>query len=136
MNPDFNGPGGGGFGPNGGQFPGGNGNGAPVVHRMLTGDHVIAGIVFLVLAVVVVTVVCFLLYRLLRHSGGGWGGHSAAIQELGMRYARGEIGRDEFLQRRADLMSPAPPANLPPPTPPAGTPPPARPSGRGTKPAT
>ena len=56
---------------------------------------------------------------------GGWGGypqqrwkHNAAVAELDLRYARGEIDRTEYLQRRADLLSgplsrpgePSPPA--------------------------
>jgi hypothetical protein len=107
-----------------------------VVHRVLNGQHVIASIVFLVLVMLVLTLLFFLLYRLLRHSSGGLGLHSAAIRELEMRYARGEIGRDEFLQRRADLVAPAVPPNLPPPSPPAGGEPPAMPPGRGAKAAT
>ena len=121
MDPRFNGP------------PGG---GAPVVHRVLNGQHVIASIVFLVLVMLVLTLLFFLLYRLLRHSSGWWGTHSAAIRELEMRYARGEIGREEFLQRRADLVAPAVPPNLPPPSPPAGGAPPAKPPARGAKPTT
>lgn len=31
------------------------------------------------------------------------------VHELDLRYARGEIGRDEYLQRRADLTSQSPP---------------------------
>jgi putative membrane protein len=35
---------------------------------------------------------------------------SGALTELDLRYARGELGRDEYLQRRADLGGrPAPP---------------------------
>ena len=33
-----------------------------------------------------------------------------ALAELDLRYARGEIGRDEYLQRRADLTGQPPPA--------------------------
>ena len=32
------------------------------------------------------------------------------LHALDMRYARGEIGRDDYLQRRADLLSPQPPS--------------------------
>ena len=32
------------------------------------------------------------------------------VHELDLRYARGEIGRDEYLQRRADLTGQSPPA--------------------------
>jgi putative membrane protein len=39
---------------------------------------------------------------------------SEAITELDLRYARGEIERDEYLQRRADLLGqPAPPQSRP-----------------------
>jgi putative membrane protein len=34
-----------------------------------------------------------------------------AVAELDLRYARGEIGRDEYVQRRADLRGIAPPAS-------------------------
>lgn len=45
-----------------------------------------------------------------------------ALTELDLRYARGEIGREEFLQRRADLLGHL----VPPPGPPGapGAPPP------------
>ena len=129
MDPRFNGPqGGGGFGPNG-PFP--PGYGGPVFHRALGGEHLIAGIVFLVLVMLILVLVFFLLYRLLRQRSAGWSPHAAAIRELEMRYARGEIGRDDFLQRRADLLAPAVTSNLPPPAPPAGreAPPNQPPSG-------
>ena len=54
--------------------------------------------------------------------GGQWQGHwhggwqSPGLHELDIRYARGEITRDEYLQRRADILSnPIPPAGGPPP---------------------
>ena len=40
------------------------------------------------------------------HSRGARGG---VLAELDLRYARGEIGRDEYLQRRADLGGPPAP---------------------------
>ena len=45
---------------------------------------------------------------------GGW--QSPGLHELDIRYARGEISREEYLQRRADMVSQ-------PGTPPGGTPP-------------
>lgn len=80
-----------------------------------------------VIFLIVVVLLAFLLYRLLSKSPGGWSGHNtAALRELEMRYARGEIGRDEFLQRRSDLTSPTlpPPATALPPSSPTSTPPP------------
>jgi len=95
---------------------------------------------FLVLVVLAVVAVV----RLWRRPGGpyAWQGPTAghvdpAITELRVRYARGEISRDEYLQRSFDLGAPmgtapaAPPYAAPPgraggptpPTPPAGGPP-------------
>ena len=34
----------------------------------------------------------------------GWRGHNPAVDELDLRYARGEVSREEYLQRRADLL--------------------------------
>jgi putative membrane protein len=53
----------------------------------------------LVLALLVVGVV-WLVRTLTRPSPGG---ASAARQELDLRYARGELTREEYQQRRADL---------------------------------
>ena len=44
-------------------------------------------------------------------------GHDGALQELRLRYARGELDRDEFVQRVRDLGGEGP--EPPPPTPPA-----------------
>jgi putative membrane protein len=52
----------------------------------------------LVLALLVVGVVW-----LVRTLAGPSSGTSAAQQELDQRYARGELTREEYLQRRADL---------------------------------
>jgi putative membrane protein len=56
-------------------------------------------------------------------------GEPPALRMLEERYARGEIPRDEFLERRAVLLQPPPPS----PPPPASTPtepiPPSSPSG-------
>jgi putative membrane protein len=55
------------------------------------------------IAVVVVLIVIF--GRGVRHPGGGpfWRS-SAALDILEQRYARGEIGRDEYLQKKHDLL--------------------------------
>lgn len=50
---------------------------------------------------------------------GSIGVNQAALQILEERYARGDVQRDEFMQRRQDLWSaPGPPVS-PPPGPPA-----------------
>lgn len=78
----------------------------------------IAWDLFLVLAVILVVI---LLVRAFSHRPA-WGGshhHNAALAELDLRYARGELTREEYFQRRADLSgTPAGPAPAPP-TPPA-----------------
>ena len=104
-------------------------------HDALGPAFFIERLVLPVICLIVVVLLAFLLYRLLSKSPGGWSGHNtAALRELEMRYARGEISREEFLQRRYDLASPALPSsatNLPPPSqasspppPPATSPPP------------
>jgi putative membrane protein len=49
--------------------------------------------------------------------GGGHAPHNPALAELDLRYARGEMPREEYLQRRADLLGHVggPPASPPPP---------------------
>ena len=47
-----------------------------------------------------------------------------AVEELDMRYARGEIDRNEYMQRRNDLVhGPTSPPPAPPPQPPSSAPP-------------
>jgi putative membrane protein len=49
---------------------------------------------------------------------------NAALAELDLRYARGEVSREEYLQRRADLLGHiAPPPPGPGPAAPPGAPP-------------
>lgn len=85
---------------------------------------------FMFLIVVAVVAGIFLVVRLWMErpqTGPGWRGGpppppNPAITELDLRYARGEIGREEYLQRRADLLGHVAP---PPPGPPGAPPPPA-----------
>jgi putative membrane protein len=57
-------------------------------------------------AIVVVTAAAvYVLLHLIRGWGGRKGsGRSAGIDELDVRYARGEIDRTEYVTRRADLL--------------------------------
>jgi putative membrane protein len=66
---------------------------------------------------------------LVRSTGGG-GGSDSALRILEERYARGEVSREEFLERRS-VLTKAPPAGATPP--PSDKPPPADPAGE-TKP--
>jgi len=76
------------------------------------------------LVIIAIVVAVLLLVRSSRRHGvyprpwyggpGPW--QSPGLHELDLRYARGEIGRDEYLQRRADILGhPAqPPSGGPP----------------------
>ncbi len=128
-NPNFQGP------PNnGGRFfggPLGPGGSGPMVRHVAYGPGFWVGrIVMLVLVVLVLALLFLLLYRTLRPSGR-WGANAAALRELAMRYARGDIGRDEFLLRRHDLTSPI--SHVAPPTPPASAPPPPAPPAQSAQ---
>ena len=66
--------------------------------------HDIFGLLFLVVIVVGI----ILLVRMLRRPTGvaPAQGNWTAVHELDVRYARGEVDRDEYLRRRADLLDP------------------------------
>jgi putative membrane protein len=102
----------------------------------------IAGFILLIILWVVIVAALVLLIRALLtryhrgpgsypHEGKFWGGHSTprdradALRILHERYARGEIGRDEYLQRKSDLAGNA---DQPPAAPSAPVPPPAAPA--------
>jgi uncharacterized membrane protein len=83
------------------------------------GPFWIGWVVWLVVLVAIITTVVLVARSSRRHAvyprqwnGGQWHGHwqSPGLHELDIRYARGEISRDEYLQRRADMLShPVPP---------------------------
>ena len=60
----------------------------------------IFGLVFMVLIVVFVA---WLIWLATRRSGSFRDGRRGAVDLLDERYARGEIDRDEYLQRKGDL---------------------------------
>lgn len=98
------------------------------------GPHWLGWIIWVLVLVAIIASVVLVVRSSRRHgspppwAGGQWQGfghagwQSPGLHELDIRYARGEITRDEYLQRRADMLSlPVPPPGGPP----AGTPGPA-----------
>ena len=84
--------------------------------------HLVEFALFLAFVMIVALVIWAALRssRGVRHPGAMV---SPALAELDLRYARGEIGRDDYLTRRADLMG-APPAATQPAAAPTEPPPP------------
>ena len=98
--------------------------------------HPVLGILFLVLLAALVVLAVLAAIRLWKTRPLPFGSVSAgasqgpagdpALTELRMRYARGEITSDEYLQRAAGLGYPLPPGTSPGgPSPTSPTPPPA-----------
>jgi uncharacterized membrane protein len=82
------------------------------------GPFWVGSVIWLVVLVAVVVGVVLIARSSRRHAnsthqwhGGPWQGHwqggwqSPGLHELDVRYARGEISRDDYLQRRADMLS-------------------------------
>jgi putative membrane protein len=93
-------------GPFGGGGPfGGNPAGAPVDHSNLFWIHDLFVLAFLIVVVVGIVLLVRHLARRPRYAAMA-PMPTAAVTELDMRYARGEVDRDEFLRRRADLLTP------------------------------
>jgi putative membrane protein len=72
----------------------------------------------LVLFLVLIGVIVWAVLRMTSHrmpAGSPAGPHQRdpALVELRIRYARGELGRDEFIQRASDLGNPPPPGWAP-----------------------
>src|SRR4051812_15245828 len=93
------------------QFPfGPRGGGGIMIERAGHGGGWPDGLAWVIFAVLLalflLAVVSLALDAYYRSNGGGRGG---ALGELDLRYARGEVGRDEYLQRRADLSGRAAP---------------------------
>lgn len=72
--------------------------------------HVWWGLANSVFWVAVVVLAIVLIGRGQRHAGGPFWRHSTALDILEQRYARGEIGRDEYLQKKHDLLDRGPEA--------------------------
>lgn len=58
---------------------------------------------WLVVGVLVIALIITALVWLVRNPRGGSSGHRGALDELDSSYARGEVTREEYLQRRDDL---------------------------------
>jgi uncharacterized membrane protein len=74
--------------------------------------------IFILIGLVIIAAAILILARILRRPAIPAPPHNwAAIQELDLRYAKGEIKRDDYLQRRADLLGPSAAAATSPPAP-------------------
>jgi uncharacterized membrane protein len=61
--------------------------------------------IFILIGLVIVAGAILLLVRMLRRPHAAAPPRNfAAVQELDLRYAKGEIKRDDYLQRRSDLL--------------------------------
>jgi putative membrane protein len=102
---------GGGWGPMGpgmmGGFGGGYGNGFGMMGGWGGGFLPFHGIFgLLILALIVVAIVWFARAFLARREPvGHTERHSTSLDVLNTRYARGEINREEYLQKRTDVLS-------------------------------
>ncbi len=77
--------------------------------------HPFVWFLLLVLFAALVVLAIYTLIRLTRGGGGGGAapaaaGPDAAVESVRMRYARGEIDRDEFVRVATDLGAPPPAA--------------------------
>lgn len=97
-------------GPFGGGGPFGHGPmtpGSPTAARTdLFWVHDLFVLAFLLIVVVAIVLVVRWLARRPRYAAAMPVMASPAVGELDMRYARGEVDREEFLRRRADLLTP------------------------------
>lgn len=82
----------------------------------------LAIVLHFVAILVIVAAAVYIVLRILRHRAAGrivLPPRSAGVDELDLRYARGEIERAEYVTRRADLLgltyAPPPPGAGPPP---------------------
>lgn len=77
--------------------------GGQQMQEAMMGPMMILGFVFM--AVVVAALIAGLVWLVRNLTGDGdTNGRPSAIEHLELRYARGEIDRDDYLQRRDDLQ--------------------------------
>lgn len=69
---------------------------------MMGGPMMVMGLLLMVTILVAVMAGVVWLVRTLNQDGGSRRGQGA-VEQLDLRYSRGEIDRDEYLQRRNDL---------------------------------
>jgi uncharacterized membrane protein len=88
------------------------------VHRVSEWQWVLASVLRFVALLLVVAAVVYLVRAFLqsRAQAPRYAAplRSPGLDELDMRYARGEVSRSEYLERRADLSGIAPPPAPPP----------------------
>lgn len=93
-------------------FPGPGGPNV-VIHRGSEWQWVLASILRFVAVILIIAAIVYLVRAFLQSRGQApvattpW--RSPGLDELDMRYARGEVNRDEYLERRTDLLGLAPP---------------------------
>jgi putative membrane protein len=80
----------------------------------------LGGLFFTVFWIAVIVIAVYLLRQEMPHLERRFGG-SPALRLLEERYARGEISREEFLDRRRVLLQPVGPPSYPPPEGGSGT---------------
>jgi putative membrane protein len=83
-------------------------------HGGYEGAFILGTVLRFVALVLIIAAIVYLVRAFLQSRQRAWTppgpSRSPALDELDMRYARGEVTRDEYFARRADLMGAAPPA--------------------------
>jgi putative membrane protein len=95
------------FGPAGGPFLPGRGYG---YHE---GTLILGTVLRFVAVVLIIAAIVYLVRAFLQSRAQAWRApaptRSPGLDELDMRYAKGELTRTEYFERRGDLMGTAPP---------------------------
>lgn len=71
------------------------------------GDHMNwgwGGGIMMILWIILLAAAVYLVVRMARRNGSGPGGQESALDVLKKRYARGDITREEYEERKKDLQ--------------------------------